>query len=118
LNDTLHQLAAVLASRRATGDPQSSYSARLHGAGLDAILRKLGEEAIETLLAARQPAPPDQATHPLIHEIADLWFHCMVLLEHLDQDVGQVLDELQRRMGRSGLEEKAGRNSVPQGERT
>lgn len=103
MSDILTQLNAVLEQRKGA-DPESSYVAKLHHKGLDAILKKVGEEATETVMAAK-----DGVAEKVIYETADLWFHTMVLLSHMDLDVQQVLAELQRRFGLSGLEEKANR---------
>ena len=105
-DDVLAELAAILEERKA-GDPDSSYVARLYADGLDAILQKVGEETIETILAAKQGDPKQ-----LVHETADLWFHSLVLLAQ--QGLGQqaVLDELERRFGLSGLAEKAARGKA------
>lgn len=99
------QLAEVLESRKGAS-PDSSYVASLYDKGLDAILKKIGEEATETVMAAKDGDP-----EKIIYETADLWFHTLVMLA--DQGLGpqQVLDELQRRFGLSGLEEKASRKS-------
>jgi phosphoribosyl-ATP pyrophosphohydrolase len=103
VSDTLERLAAVLEQRKAA-DPDSSYVARLYGKGLDAILKKIGEEATETVMAAK-----DGARDRIVHETADLWFHCLVLLAHQGLGPAEVLAELERRFGLSGLEEKARR---------
>jgi phosphoribosyl-ATP pyrophosphohydrolase len=107
----LAQLYATLQQRRGA-DPKQSYVAGLYAKGLDAILKKIGEEAGETLIAAKNlplsgGRPEDQAA--LAHELADLWFHTLVLLAAYDLPLGVLTDELARRMGRSGLEEKAAR---------
>ena len=99
----LAELAAVLASRR-HGDPEASYVARLHHRGLDQILKKVGEEATETVIAAK-----DGDRDAVVRETADLWFHTLVMLSHLDLGPADVLAELARRQGLSGLEEKARR---------
>jgi phosphoribosyl-ATP pyrophosphohydrolase len=101
--DILAELAKVLEQRK-SADKDSSYVARLYAKGLDAILKKIGEEATETVIAAKSG---DSAQ--VIYETADLWFHCMVMLAHLDLDPQQVLQELERRFGLSGLDEKAAR---------
>ena len=101
---TLDKLAAVLESRKGA-DPVSSYVASLYDQGLDAILKKIGEEATETVIAAK-----DGEAGPLLHEIADLWFHTLVLLAHQGLKPDDVLSELDRRFGLSGLDEKAQRN--------
>ena len=104
--DVLAELAAILEERKA-GDPDSSYVARLYADGLDAILQKVGEETIETILAAKQ-GDPEQ----LVHETADLWFHSLVLLAQQGLGPQAVLDELERRFGLSGLAEKAARGKT------
>lgn len=93
----------MLEARRAAA-PGSSYVAGLFHKGDDAILKKIGEEAAETLIAAKNGEGP-----ALVHEVADLWFHVMVLLVHRGLGVEAVFQELERRFGRSGLEEKASR---------
>ncbi|HFC54436.1 MAG TPA: phosphoribosyl-ATP diphosphatase [Gammaproteobacteria bacterium] len=103
MSDILEQLAAILEERK-QADPGSSYVAGLYGQGLDAILKKIGEEATETVLAAKEENLPQ-----VIYETADLWFHCMVMLAHLGLGPEEVLAELERRFGRSGIEEKAAR---------
>ncbi|MDV6320303.1 phosphoribosyl-ATP diphosphatase [Chromohalobacter sp. HP20-39] len=111
MSDTLSQLSDVLATRR-HADPDSSYVAKLHAQGLNKILEKVGEEATETLLAAKDAEHGDDKTRQaLVAETADLWFHSLVMLSHLDIDHQAVLDELARRFGMSGLEEKASRQS-------
>ncbi len=104
MSDVLQQLAQVLEQRKQES-PDSSYVAGLYSKGLDKILKKIGEEATETVIAAK-----DGDKQQIIYETADLWFHCMVMLA--DQGLGpdDVLQELQRRFGLSGLEEKAQRN--------
>ena len=105
--DVIKQLTDVLQSRKsATAD--SSYVASLYAQGLNKILEKIGEEATEVILAAKDTS--DTATNdPLIHEVADLWFHTLVMLVHLDQDPQRVLATLEARFGTSGHEEKANR---------
>jgi phosphoribosyl-ATP pyrophosphohydrolase len=100
-NDTLARLAAVIESRRG-GDPAQSYVARLFSKGPDAILKKIGEEATETVMAAK-----DGDREKIVYEVADLWFHSMVALAHYGLTPAQVLAELERREGLSGLEEFA-----------
>lgn len=102
-SEILARLAMVLEERK-RADPESSYVARLYAGGLDAILRKIGEEATETVLAAK-----DGDRGQLIHEVADLWFHTLVLLVREGLQPAAVLAELERRFGLSGLEEKARR---------
>ncbi|MDR2212762.1 MAG: phosphoribosyl-ATP diphosphatase [Pseudomonadales bacterium] len=107
MSDTLNQLAAIIAARKGA-DPATSYVAQLFQRGLNKILEKVGEEAVETILAARDVEQgADQAK--LIHETADLWFHSLVMLAQLDLGPEQVLAELERRFGMSGLDEKAAR---------
>jgi phosphoribosyl-ATP pyrophosphohydrolase len=103
-DDILRRLAAVLEQRK-QADPDSSYVAGLYAKGLDAILKKVGEEATETVIAAKG-GDRDQ----LVYETADLWFHSLVLLAHQEISPDRVLGELERRFGLSGLEEKAARN--------
>jgi phosphoribosyl-ATP pyrophosphohydrolase len=111
MNDNvLSQLAAVIEARRGS-DPEASYVARLLARGEDAILKKIGEEATETVLAAKDVGA-GRAPERLVAETADLWFHCLVMLAHYGLGPAQVLDELQRRAGTSGLEEKAARNAA------
>jgi len=107
MNDILQQLAATLEARK-QADPEKSYVAALHRKGLNKILEKVGEEATETILAARD-LEAGGSREALVGEVADLWFHCMVMLSHLDVDPGEVSDCLARRFGVSGLEEKAAR---------
>jgi phosphoribosyl-ATP pyrophosphohydrolase len=102
-DEILRELAAILEARK-QASPDSSYVARLYARGLDAILKKVGEEATETLLAAKNGDP-----EPLVHETADLWFHTLVMLAHQGLGPDAVLDELRRRFGTSGLTEKAAR---------
>jgi len=103
MTDTLNQLADVLEQRR-QADPDSSYVASLYHKGLDAILKKIGEEATETVMAAK-----DGDRGKIVYEIADLWFHCMVQLAQQGLRPDDVLRELERRFGLSGLTEKASR---------
>lgn len=105
MNDVLQQLANVLEERK-SAQPDSSYVASLYDKGLDAILKKVGEEATETVMAAKEGNPEH-----LVHEIADLWFHTLVLLAQQDLGPDQVLAELERRFGLSGLKEKASRKT-------
>ncbi|MEF3074275.1 phosphoribosyl-ATP diphosphatase [Methylobacter sp. Wu1] len=104
MNDVLNQLAQILEQRKQES-ADKSYVASLYAKGLDTILKKIGEEATETVIAAKGGDKKQ-----IVYETADLWFHCMVLLA--DQGLGpdDVLQELQRRFGLSGLEEKARRN--------
>ncbi len=104
MSDVLIKLAEVLEQRK-QADPDSSYVAKLYSKGLDAILKKIGEEATETVMAAK-----DGDADKIIYETADLWFHSMVLLAQQGLGPEDVLKELDRRFGLSGLEEKASRN--------
>lgn len=109
MSDILDRLQVVLDQRR-QADPQDSYVAALHHKGLNKILEKVGEEATETLLAAKDAEHGDEpARQALIAETADLWFHSLVMLSHLGLDHRLVLDELARRFGVSGHDEKAAR---------
>jgi phosphoribosyl-ATP pyrophosphohydrolase len=103
MNDVLTRLSAVLEARK-RADPDSSYVAGLYAKGLDAILKKIGEEATETVMAAK-----DGRQERIVAEVADLWFHSLVLLSHQGLGPEAVLAELDRRFGLSGLEEKARR---------
>lgn len=104
MSDILNQLEQVLKARK-LADADSSYVASLYQAGTDKILKKLGEEATETVIAGKSG---DRSQ--IIYETADLWFHSLVLLAHNDIELQAVLDELDRRFGLSGLEEKASRS--------
>jgi phosphoribosyl-ATP pyrophosphohydrolase len=101
----LQQLDAVL-RERLLGDPEQSYVAKLQHKGLDAILKKIGEEATETVIAAKSGN-----REQIIYETADLWFHCLVLLAREDIASDEILNELARRFGVSGLAEKASRDA-------
>lgn len=103
MSDVLEQLAQVLEERK-QAEPDSSYVAKLYAQGLDAILKKIGEEATETVMAAKDGVP-----EKIIYETADLWFHTMILLAQQGLGPNDVLQELERRFGLSGLEEKASR---------
>ena len=102
-DEVLRQLAEVLEQRKQAA-PDSSYVASLYAKGLDSILKKIGEEATETVIAAK-----DGDAGQLVYEMADLWFHSLILLAHQGLGPEQVLKELERRFGLSGLEEKAAR---------
>lgn len=106
--DTLARLAEVIESRlpQRGGDPDSSYVARLLHRGPDAFLKKIGEEATEVVMAAKDADHGADPTH-IVAEVADLWFHCLVALAHYGLGPDQVLAELARRAGTSGIEEKA-----------
>jgi len=103
MNDILNRLAELLEQRK-SADPQSSYVAKLYAKGMDAILKKVGEEATETIIAAKN----DDKEH-LIYETADLWFHTLVMLAQAGLKPQDILDELARREGLSGIVEKASR---------
>lgn len=112
-NDSLDQLAAVLESRKG-GNPNESYVARLFVNGPDAFLKKIGEEATEVVLAckdASQSQLSPQAKQKVVNETADLWFHSMVALSFYGLSPRDVLAELERRVGLSGLDEKAARKA-------
>jgi len=104
-NDTLARLAAVIEQRR-RADPASSYVARLVAKGPDAVLKKIGEEATEVVMAAKD-ADHGGDRAKLVNEVADLWFHSMVALAHYGFSPADVVAELERREGTSGIEEKA-----------
>ena len=103
--DILSALATEIAKRK-SADPEQSYVAALFNKGQDAILKKVGEEAVETILAAKSGN-----TQHLVHETADLWFHCLVMLAEQNLEPDAILAELQRRFGVSGITEKQARNS-------
>ena len=107
---TLARVAAVIESRKPAngGDPAASYVAKLFAKGDDAILKKIGEEATELVMAAKDARVAGDSSK-VLYECADLWFHSMVLLAKFDLTPQQVLDELARREGMSGLVEKAAR---------
>lgn len=104
MSDVLNELAKVLEERKGA-DPESSYVASLYSKGIDKILKKVGEESAETIIAAK-----DGDKSQIIYETADLWFHTLVMLAHLDLSPNEVLAELERRFGLSGIVEKAARN--------
>ena len=104
--DVLNRLARVIESRRGVS-PDQSYVARLLARSPDAVLKKIGEEATETVMAAK-----DGDRNRIVAETADLWFHCLVMLAHYGLHPSQVLEELARREGLSGLEEKALRKAL------
>lgn len=103
MNDVLDRLSELLEQRKGA-DPQTSYVAKLYSKGVDAVLKKVGEEAAETIIAAKDGDP-----QKIIYETADLWFHCMVMLAQAGLKPQDVLDELARREGLSGIVEKAAR---------
>jgi phosphoribosyl-ATP pyrophosphohydrolase len=102
-DDILLRLMAVLASRK-DADPEASYVASLYHKGLDTILKKIGEESAETIIAAKSGDKQQ-----IVYEPADLWFHCLVMLAQQNIDARLVLEELERRFGVSGIDEKAAR---------
>jgi phosphoribosyl-ATP pyrophosphohydrolase len=107
-NDSLARLAAVIESRKVAngGDPDKSYVARLLHKGPDAFLKKIGEEATEVVMAAKD-ADHGGDRHQIVYEVADLWFHSMIALAHYGLAPADVVAELERREGTSGIEEKA-----------
>ncbi len=107
MNDTLDRVAAVLEERKGAS-ADSSYVASLYAKGLNKILEKLGEESVETIIAAKDAAHSGDCSD-VIYETADLWFHSLVMLAQLGQHPQAVLDELDRRFGLSGHDEKAAR---------
>jgi len=104
VSEVLQRLAQILEQRKQE-PADKSYTASLYAKGIDSILKKVGEEATETIIAAK-----NGDKQQIIYETADLWFHCMVMLAHQGLHPDDVLQELQRRFGLSGLEEKAQRN--------
>jgi phosphoribosyl-ATP pyrophosphohydrolase len=102
-DDILLRLMAVLASRK-DADPEASYVASLYHKGLDTILKKIGEESAETIIAAKSGDKQQ-----IVYETADLWFHCLIMLAQQNIDARLVLEELERRFGVSGIDEKAAR---------
>jgi phosphoribosyl-ATP pyrophosphohydrolase len=109
MSDVLTQLTRVLDARKQAA-AEDSYVASLHAKGLNKILEKVGEESVETILAARD-AEQSGNNEKLIYETADLWFHSLVMLSHLGENADAVLAELERRFDLSGLEEKAQRTT-------
>lgn len=109
--DILQRIASVMQTRlpAAGGDPASSYVAQLLHKGSDAVLKKIAEEAAETIMAAKDLDAGRGDTQHLVYEVADLWFHTLVALTHYGVHPDAVLAELQRREGTSGIEEKAAR---------
>ncbi len=103
MSEVLHRLAAIIEARK-QADPKVSYVAKLLAEGRDAIVKKVGEEATETIVAGKNGEPA-----ALVHETADLWFHTLVLLADCGLGPEEVLEELERRFGTSGLEEKLSR---------
>ena len=111
--DALARLAAVIESRKAAngGDPNASYVARLLHKGPDGFLKKIGEEATEVVMAAKDADHGGDKTK-IVYEVADLWFHSMIALAHYGLTPADVIAELQRREGTSGIEEKALRKAI------
>lgn len=111
--DALARLAAVIESRKVAngGDPNASYVARLLHKGPDAFLKKIGEEATEVVMAAKDADHGGDATK-IVYEVADLWFHSMIALAHYGLTPADVIAELERREGTSGIEEKALRKAI------
>ena len=103
MNTILKKLTEILEARK-KDDPSKSYTASLYRDGLEAILKKVNEEAFETIIAARQGDNKE-----LVHEVADLWFHTLVLMAHKNLSAEDILNELSRREGTSGIEEKESR---------
>ena len=110
MSDVLTKLARVLEQRK-TADADDSYVASLFAKGLNKILEKVGEEANETILAAKDYQGTGRTKDQLIHETADLWFHTLVMLSYLDLQPEQVLEELEKRFNISGIAEKASRQN-------
>jgi phosphoribosyl-ATP pyrophosphohydrolase len=108
MDSILKRLTIILEARR-HADPSTSYVADLHAKGINKVLEKVAEEATEVILAAKDAEASGNAEE-LVKETADLWFHTMVLLAHMDSSPAAVLEELERRFGTSGLEEKASRS--------
>ncbi len=117
MNDVLQRLTATIQQRIEAGDGAGSYVAKLHAAGLDKILEKLGEETTETIIAAKN-AERSGNNGEVVAETADLLFHTLVMLAKLDIDFNAVLAELERRFGTSGILEKQSRKAEPQHKRS
>jgi phosphoribosyl-ATP pyrophosphohydrolase len=113
MSDTLKRLAEVIESRKPAngGDPDKSYVARLFAKGDDAILKKIGEEATETVMAAKDVRAGGDKSK-VLYECADLWFHSMIMLAQFGLTAQDVINELARREGLSGIEEKANRKLI------
>ncbi len=109
MTDTLNKIAQIIQERKGS-DPSTSYVALLQSKGLNKILEKVGEEAVETILAARDVKNGEEKSK-LVYETADLWFHTLIMLSEMDLAPQDVLDELERRFGTSGLDEKASRGN-------
>ena len=109
MSEILGALAQMLEERK-SADPESSYVAGLYASGLNAILKKIGEESTETVIAAK-----DGNNSDIVHETADLWFHTLVMLAERGLHPDQVLGELERRFGVSGIDEKGARSPLEKG---
>lgn len=105
MDDVLRKLEAVLEQRK-SANANESYVSSLYTKGLDEILKKIGEESAEVIMASK-----DGNQDKIVHEVADLWFHTLVLLRHKDIEIDKIQQELSKRFGLSGLEEKANRNN-------
>ncbi|MBT4924061.1 MAG: phosphoribosyl-ATP diphosphatase [Candidatus Thioglobus sp.] len=105
MDDVLRKLEAVLEQRK-SANADESYVSSLYAKGLDEILKKIGEESAEVIMASK-----DGNQDKIVHEVADLWFHTLVLLRHKDIEIDKIQQELSKRFGLSGLEEKANRNN-------
>ncbi|MBT5784336.1 MAG: phosphoribosyl-ATP diphosphatase [Candidatus Thioglobus sp.] len=105
MDDVLIKLEAVLEQRK-SANADESYVSSLYAKGLDEILKKIGEESAEVIMASK-----DGNQDKIVHEVADLWFHTLVLLRHKDIEIDKIQQELSKRFGLSGLEEKANRNN-------
>jgi phosphoribosyl-ATP pyrophosphohydrolase len=105
MDDILTKLEQILEERK-SANADESYVSSLYAKGLDEILKKIGEESAEVIIAAK-----DDDQNKIIYEVADLWFHTLVLLRHKDIEIDKILDELSSRFGLSGLEEKANRKT-------
>lgn len=115
MSDIIKRLARLLEDRK-VADPAKSYVASLHAKGLNKILEKVGEEATETIIAAKDA---EQDPSAVIKETADLWFHSLVMLSHLNLNADDLLSELESRFGISGIDEKAARRqAVASGQKT
>ncbi|MBT3965382.1 MAG: phosphoribosyl-ATP diphosphatase [Candidatus Thioglobus sp.] len=105
MDDVLRKLEAVLEQRK-SANADESYVSSIYTKGLDEILKKIGEESAEVIMASK-----DGNQDKIVHEVADLWFHTLVLLRHKDIEIDKIQQELSKRFGLSGLEEKANRNN-------
>lgn len=111
MNDVLSELAEILEQRK-SASASKSYVASLHGEGLNKILKKINEESDETIQAAKEyDQEIENSKKAVVHETADLWFHTLVMLSHLNLGPNEVLEELKKRFNISGLDEKASRKS-------